>query len=68
MLLVACLIDMEDMHMFIECTLKVTVRTEFEDNISDAETVRYQLEQDLEDLGYDVDVSVLGQRYDTVTV
>ena len=54
--------------MYIECTLKVTIRTEFEDDISDAETVRYQLEQDLEDLGYDVDVSVLNERYDTVTV
>jgi len=47
------------MEKELEVTLKVKVRTHFDDNESDEETVRYLLEQDLEDAGWDCDVEVL---------
>lgn len=43
----------------LEVTLKVKVRTNFDDNDSDEQTVRYLLEQDLEDAGWDCDVKVI---------
>lgn len=43
----------------LEVTLKVKVRTFFDDNESDEQTVRYLLEQDLEDAGWDCDVEVV---------
>lgn len=43
----------------LEVTLKVKVRTCFDDNESDEQTVRYLLEQDLEDAGWDCDVEVV---------
>lgn len=43
----------------LEVSLKVKVRTYFDDNESDEGTVRYLLEQDLEDAGWDSDVEIL---------
>lgn len=43
----------------LEVTLKVKVRAHFDDNESDEDTVRYLLEQDLEDAGWDCDVEIL---------
>lgn len=45
----------------VEAKLIVVARARFDDDESDAETVRYQLEQDLEDLGWDVDVELLDE-------
>lgn len=39
----------------VKATLLVTLSTEFEDNESDAEMVRFCVEQDLQDEGYEVD-------------
>lgn len=39
-----------------EVELRVRVRAYFDDDESDAGTVRYLLEQDLEDAGWDCDV------------
>lgn len=44
-----------------EVKLVVTARVHFDDPESDAGTARYQLEQDLEDLGWDVDVELLDE-------
>lgn len=43
----------------VEVTLKVKVKTRFDDDESNEETVRYLLEQDLEDMGWDCDVEVM---------
>lgn len=43
----------------LEVTLKVKVRTHFDDNEYDEGTVRYLLEQDLEDAGWDCEVEIL---------
>lgn len=43
----------------LEVVLKVKVRTYFDDNESDEGTVRYLLEQDLEDAGWDCDVVII---------
>lgn len=43
----------------LEVTLKVKARVHFDDNESDEGTVRYLLEQDLEDAGWDCDVEIL---------
>lgn len=43
----------------LEVTLKVKVSAHFDDNESDEDTVRYLLEQDLEDAGWDCDVEIL---------
>lgn len=43
----------------LEVTLKVKVRTNFDDNESDGQTVRYLIEQDLEDAGWDCDVEII---------
>lgn len=48
-----------NMGMELEVTLKVIVRVHFDDNESDEGTVRYLLEQDLEDAGWDCDVEIL---------
>ncbi len=45
----------------LEVTLKVKVRTCFDDKESDEQTVKYLLEQDLEDAGWDCDVEILMQ-------
>lgn len=39
----------------VRATLLVEVVAEFEDDISDEDTVRYLVEQDLEDIGWQVD-------------
>lgn len=43
----------------LEVTLKVKVRAHFDDNESDESIVRYLLEQDLEDAGWDYNVEIL---------
>lgn len=43
----------------ITAILKVTVTAEFFDDEASEETVRYVIEQDLEDAGFDVDVAIL---------
>lgn len=43
----------------LEVILKVKARVYFDDNESDEDTVRYLLEQDLEDAGWDCDVEIL---------
>ena len=43
----------------LEVTLMVKARVHFDDNESDEGTVRYLLEQDLEDAGWDCDVEIL---------
>ena len=45
--------------MTVEATLLVHVLAEMEDEESTEETLRYLVEQDLEDAGFQVDVSVL---------
>lgn len=45
----------------LEVTLKVKVRTYFDDNESDEQTVKYLLKQDLEDAGWDCDVEIIMQ-------
>lgn len=47
------------MEKELEVTLEVKVRAHFDDNESDEGTVRYLLEQDLEDAGWDCDVEIL---------
>lgn len=43
----------------VTAVLKIVVTSEFYDEEASEETLRYCIEQDLEDIGYDVDVSVL---------
>ena len=43
----------------ITATLKVVITGEFFDDETTEETLRYCVEQDLEDAGFDVDVSVM---------
>ena len=43
----------------ITAVLKVTATAEFFDDEASEETVRYAIEQDLEDAGFEVDVSVI---------
>ena len=46
----------------ITAVLKVTVTAEFFDDEASEETVRYAIEQDLEDAGFDVDVAILKEQ------
>ncbi len=48
-----------NMEKELEVTLEVKVRAHFDDNESDEGTVKYLLEQDLEDAGWDCDVEIL---------
>ena len=57
--LVLKLVIGENMGRELEVILKVKVRTHFYNNESDEGTVRYLLEQDLEDAGWDCDVEIL---------
>lgn len=43
----------------ITATLKVVITGKFYNEKADEETLRYCVEEDLEDLGYNVDVSIL---------
>ena len=46
----------------ITATLKVVVTGEFYDDEASEETLRYCVEQDLEDAGFEVDVSMLKEQ------
>ena len=46
----------------VTATLKVVVAAEFYDDEASEETLRYCVEQALEDAGFDVDVSVLHNK------
>ena len=46
----------------ITAVLKVTATAEFFDDEASEETVRYAIEQDLEDAGFDVDVELLKEQ------
>ena len=46
----------------VNTTLKVVVTGEFYDDEATEETLRYAVEQDLEDAGFDVDVSLLKEQ------
>ena len=46
----------------ITAVLKVTATAEFFDDEASEETVRYVIEQDLEDAGFDVDVALLKEQ------
>ena len=46
----------------ITAVLKVTATAEFFDDEATEETVRYAIEQDLEDAGFDVDVALLKEQ------
>ena len=46
----------------ITATLKLVVTGEFYDDEASEETLRYCIEQDLEDAGFDVDVSLLKEQ------
>jgi len=50
---------MKDKPNKITSTLKVVVTGEFYDDDSTEETLRYCVEQDLEDAGFDVEVSIM---------
>lgn len=52
---------MKDKPNKVTATLKVIVTGEFYDDEATEETLRYAVEQDLEDAGFDVDVSMLKQ-------
>ena len=45
--------------MIIKCKLEVEIEVEFEDNESTSETVRYCVEEDLKDCGWDCEVRVI---------
>lgn len=53
--------DWRNMGKELEVALKVKVNTYFDDDESDEGTVRYLLEQDLEDAGWDCDVEILNE-------
>lgn len=46
----------------ITAVLKVIATAEFFDDEASEETVRYAIEQDLEDAGFDVDVAILKEQ------
>ena len=53
---------MKDKPNKITTVLKVIVTGEFYDDDSTEETLRYAVEQDLEDAGFDVDVAILKEQ------
>ncbi len=46
----------------ITAVLKVTATADFFDDEASEETIRYAIEQDLEDAGFDVDVALLKEQ------
>lgn len=58
---------MKDEPNKITATLKVVVTGEFYDDEASEETLRYCVEQDLEDAGFDVNVELLKEQ-ETVAV
>ena len=53
---------MKDKPNKVTTVLKVVVAGEFYDDDATEETLRYAVEQDLEDIGYDVDVALLKEQ------
>ena len=53
---------MKDEPNKITATLKVVITGEFYDDEASEETLRYCVEQDLEDAGFDVDVELLKEQ------
>ena len=53
---------MKDKPNKVTTVLKVVVTGEFYDNDATEETLRYSVEQDLEDAGFDVDVATLKEQ------
>ena len=53
---------MKDEPNKITATLKVVIAGEFYDDEASEETLRYCVEQDLEDAGFDVDVALLKEQ------
>jgi hypothetical protein len=53
---------MKDEPNKITATLKVVIAGEFYDDEASEETLSYCVEQDLEDAGYDVDVTLLKEQ------
>ena len=49
----------KDKQNKVTATLKIVITGEFYDDEASEETLRYWVEQDLEDAGFDVDVSVM---------
>ena len=45
----------------VEAVLTVRVKTQFDDTESDGSTVKYLLEQDLEDSGWDAEVDLVSE-------
>lgn len=54
--------NVKDKPNKVSATLKVIVTGEFYDDESTEETLRFTVEQDLEDAGYDVDVYLLKEQ------
>ena len=54
---------MKDKPNKVTTVLKVVVTGEFYDDDATEETLRYAVEQDLEDAGFDVDVAMLKDQY-----
>lgn len=54
--------EIEDNPIKITTTLKVVITGEFYDDEASEETLRYWVEQDLEDDGFDVDVKLLKKQ------
>lgn len=53
---------MKDEPNKITATLKVVITGEFYDDEASEETLRYCVEQDLEDAGFDVDIELLKEQ------
>ena len=56
---------MNDKPNKVTTVLKVVVTGEFYDDDATEETLRYSVEQDLEDAGFDVDVALLKEQEET---
>ena len=54
--------NVKDKPNKVSATLKVIVTGEFYDDDTTEETLRFAVEQDLEDAGFDVDVSLLKEQ------
>ena len=55
---------MNDKPNKVTTVLKVVVTGEFYDDDATEETLRYAVEQDLEDAGFDVDITLLKEQED----
>ncbi len=59
-------VGMDDKPNKVTTVLKVVVTGEFYDDDATEETLRYAVEQDLEDAGFDVDVALLKEQPEIV--